>query len=661
MSFDLADIVSFTIVGLVIGSAYAIAASGLVITYATSNVFNIAHGAIGMVMAFLYWELHENRGLPTLLALFLVVGVAAPLFGALIERTMMRRLTSATVTVSLTVTVGLLVALIGFAQSMWPPAGRSVDRFFASSRLRLGEVTVTVHDILTFAIALVVAISLFIVLNRTRTGTAMRAIVDNRTLVALHGARPGMLGMTSWALGSSLAALAGILLVPVVSLDYLQLTLLVISAYAAAMVGRLTNLPRTFVGAMILGLLQAYFLMAASDIERALSPIVPKAWDLQQFLGGVRAALPTLFLFITMLVLPQEKLRVGQIAGASLVKIPTWRRTLLGGAALVGAVVLVTAFVSGADSARIGRALALAIIMLSLVVLTGYGGEVSLGQMTFVGIGALVVSKMFQGDFGIASLVVGGLIAGAAGALVALPALRLRGLYLALGTLAFAAAMDKLVFEFGAIGFRLGGSGARVRRPTLFGISLEGERAYAILLAVAFVALAAVVVAIRRGRFGRFLLALRDSPVACGTLGLSITTTRVLVFAVSAAMAGVGGVLYSGQQVSVGATDFAMFQSLPILLLAVVGGVTSITGALIGGAAIGLLPIVQDRFPGIAGIVFLSIGAAAIALGRNPNGIAGMAFQLFDRRRREREEDERAITPGGSGAALEGVSVGAAP
>src|SRR5205823_13074789 len=135
-------------------------------------------------------------------------------------------------------------------QVIWRPAGRNIPEFFPGHAVEVGSIRVTVHQMITFGIAVAVALGLYVLLNRTRTGTAMRAVVDNRELLALHGARPGVLSGLSWALGSSLAALAGILIAPSLTLGYVELTLLVISAYAAAMVGRLKNLPKTFLGAL---------------------------------------------------------------------------------------------------------------------------------------------------------------------------------------------------------------------------------------------------------------------------------------------------------------------------------------------------------------------------------------------------------------------------
>ena len=628
------EILTFTILGIVVGSAYAIAASGLVITYATSNVFNMAHGAVGMFMAFVYWELSVNRKIPSVVALLLVVLVIAPLFGAIIERTMMRRMTEAPPMVSLTVTVGLLVALIGLAQSIWPSEGRAVEEFFAGRGVQLGQVFVPGQKILTFVIAVAVTVGLYFLLSRTRTGIGMRAIVDNRELLALHGAQPQILSALSWAIGCSLAALAGILLVTEVSLDYITLTLLVINAYAAAMVGKLKNLPRTIIGAMVLGLLLSYFQL----FEAKLPQITKVSETVQSLLPGLRASLPTIFLFIVMILLPLEKLRVGQVAGASLVRVPSWRRTLITGAVFVGVVAVLASTTEIQNTARLGQSIAVALIMLTLVLITGYGGDVSLAQMTFAGLGGLFVARLFEGAVGPVSILAVGVIVAVVGAIVAVPALRLRGLYLGLGTLAFASAIDKLVFENGKWGFAFGGS-TEFTRPTILGISLKSEPAFTIFMALAFVAMACVVLAIRRGRFGRLILATRDSPAACGTLGLNPTATRVALFAVSAGLAGMAGALYSAMFVEVGAPEFAMFQSLPLLLMAVVGGLTSVTGAMLGGLALGFLPALQQKFPALGGAAYLGIGVAAILAGHDPNGLAGFLFRGGRRLRKRKEPD----------------------
>lgn len=260
--------------------------------------------------------------------------------------------------------------------------------------------------------------------------------------------------------------------------------------------------------------------------------------------------------------------------------------------------------------------------MLSLVLVTGYGGYVSLAQLSFMGIGAAVVAKMHTSSP--LAIVFAVLIAGAVGALVALPVLRLTGLYLALATLAFAFMMDKLVFQ---ANFMFGFNGALpVKRVDLFGLHFDSTDSYLVLLAVAFAAVAVGLLALRRGPIGRLLIAMRDSPAACGTLGLNQRWFRVGLFATAAAIAGLGGALFAGLRETANPLDFQALSGLLLLLLAVVCGVTSMTGALLGGFLLMLLPVLQSQFPALGGLEFLIIGAGAISLGRDPNGIANHLF-----------------------------------
>ncbi|MFN2539418.1 MAG: hypothetical protein ABR549_14885 [Mycobacteriales bacterium] len=622
------DFVTFTVIGIVLGSTYAIAASGLVLTYATSNVFNMAHGAVGMVMTFLYWELYVNQGWPLWLAIPTVLLVVAPLFGLLMERIVMRRLTTADVTTSLGVTVGLLVALIGIAQQKWPPAGRNVNQWFVGHSVNIGLVRVTAQQFITMGVAVAVALALYILLNRTRIGTAMRAVVDNRELLALHGARPNLLSGLAWALGSSLAALAGILLAPSLQFDYTLLTFLVVNAYAAAMVGRLKSLPKTFAGAIALGLLINYGQWAYISL--------PTSWidDSEGLIYGIKNSLPTIFLLVVMLLLPQEKLRVGRILGTKLPRIPSWRKTLLWSAILVAGAFVLTQSMGDANNSRFGQAMCLPLIMLSLMLLVGYGGDVSLCQLSFVGVGALVAARGFQipgigigfhPQVSVLSLITAFFLTATVGALVALPALRLRGLYIGLGTLAIAAAMDRTLFETKLVGFGNNGSTLDVGRPDY----LDSERSFAMAVVVAFVVMGWLLLSIRRGKYGRILLATRDSQAACATLGFSTTMTRIAVFAVSAGLAGVAGVLFAGMRHTVGTLDFFFFQNLPLLLFATVFGVTSITGVLVGGFVYGCLTsgflISNDSTVKNVAYIILFIGIRMLV--NNPNGLVGLLFE----------------------------------
>jgi branched-chain amino acid transport system permease protein len=603
---------AYTLTGLFTGAAYAIAASGLVLTYSTTRVFNVAHGAVGMFFGFVYWDFSVRQGVPVWISLILVLLVFAPLLGVVFERVLTRGLGNQPIGVSLVVTVGILVALIGIATAIWQPEARSVPFFFPDKSISFGDVSITYHQVLTIVLSAVVAAALYVLLTRTRVGTAMRASVDNPDLLRLYGGRPASVAALSWAIGTSLAALSGILLVPQVGLDYYQLTLLVISAYAAAMLGKLTSLPLTYVGAIVLGLANSYLIGYLQDL-----PFSDK-------LGGLPAVVPSLFLFAILVLLPQAPLRIGQVKGIRYAPVPSLPKSLGWAAAALLISVLVASGMSNANLIYFGTAATYGIVMLSLVLLTGYGGIVSLGQFTFAAVGAIAYCKLDQPN--LLGLVLAVLIAAAVGAIVAFPVLRLTGLYLALATLAFAQLMEKLIFQQ-SFAFQFSNLLA-AKRLSIFGHKFNGYNEYVILMVVIFLITAVAVLAVRRGRLGRILVAMRDSQAACGTLGLDQRWFRVGLFAASAGIAGLGGALFAGLRQTVGAADFQYFQSLLLLLFAVVFGVTSVTGATLGAFAMMYLPIASSDNPTVGGLLLLLIGGAGIIIGRDPNGIANYLFRI---------------------------------
>jgi branched-chain amino acid transport system permease protein len=229
-------------------------------------------------------------------------------------------------------------------------------------------------------------------------------------------------------------------------------------------------------------------------------------------------------------------------------------------------------------------------------------------------------------------------LTGAVGALVALPALRLRGLYLALATLAFAGAMDNMFFPSPAI-FGYNGS-VLVPKPSLFGLHVNSNKAFVIFLAVVFALLSIGLLALRRGPFGRVLIAMKDSEAACATLGLSLTTTKLIVFTLSAALAGLAGALLGAAGSVAGATQFESFSSLIILAVVAVGGAATCTGALLGGMAIGYLPATFE---------YIIVGFAGVILGANPEGIMVWVYSGLGRLLEPFRGGSALDTPGASG------------
>ncbi|MDQ1521605.1 MAG: hypothetical protein QOI55_2678, partial [Actinomycetota bacterium] len=431
---------TFLITGLTISAIYAVGASGLVLTYTTTGVFNFAHGAIGMMGAFLYWQLRFDWGWPAPVALAVVLLVAAPLFGALLEVGIMRNLQGTSEAVRLVVSISLLAALVGLANWIWKP---DVDRFTASffqgKGFEVFGTRVTWHEATTILIAVAIAIGLRFLLYRLRAGIAMRAAVDDRPLSTLNGARPDRVSMLAWAIGCSLAAMSGILFIGTLSLDAGTLSLLIVNAYAAAMIGRLRSLPLTFVGALVIGLAEAFWAIYRTHIGAHFHLL------LSPYLDTFAAAIAVIILFIVLLVLPNPRLR-GHARIREFFPTPSFRGALAFAVIVVAGTIAVSAWLTGSHEIDLANVFAFGIIALSLVPLAGFAGQVSLAQLSFAGIGAVTMAHLGQNGNPI-GLLWAALVCGVIGAVVAIPALRLSGIYLALATAAFAVMLDRWIFS----------------------------------------------------------------------------------------------------------------------------------------------------------------------------------------------------------------------
>jgi branched-chain amino acid transport system permease protein len=401
---------------------------------------------------------------------------------------------------------------------------------------------------------------------------------------------------------------------------------------------------------VILGLADAY---ATGYLPKSSDTGIPG--QLAPYLSGFRPAMPIIILFVVLLLLPQSKLR-GHSAARSRERfpMPTYRGSLLAAVLLVGAVAIVASLVTDADALQLSKVFGFAIIALSLVPLVGYGGQISLCQMSFAGIGAIVMSHHGVGGSPV-GLVYAAVICAIVGAIVALPALRLSGLYLALGTGAFAVILDRWIFtlpsfDIGPIHVDLFGAlSLPVDRLHIPGVDPSSEKAYLVVVAAVFAVMAMGVVVLRRSRYGDRYLALKDSPAACATLGLNLTATKLGVFALSAAMAGVGGAIYAGSLGTVSPERFSFFESLPLLLLAVVGGIGSAGGAVFAGIVLFGIPIVASTWatldiavqslPGagdLTDLLKVTPGLMGIGLAKNPNGVVPDLASRFEVVRGER-------------------------
>jgi branched-chain amino acid transport system permease protein len=604
---------AYGIVGLSTAAIYAVIGSGLVLTYTTTGVFNFAHGAAGMLAALTYWQLTIGWGWPVPVALAVVLLIAAPAFGLLAERVVIRPVQGLGEAQRLVVTVAMLSGLIAVAEWIWNPnISRTLPTFFpGSASLHVGPASLTWQQVITMIVAVAVAAGLRLLLYNTRIGTQMRATVDDKALAGLTGADPDRANRYAWMFSTQLAAVGGILIAPELTLDATQLSLLIVSAYTAAVFGRLRNLPMTFVGAVVVGLLQAY-----------LTGYLPQSTAL----NGLQNAAPALLLFLALLVFPHGRLR-GKSIRLRPVPLPSLRGAAVFALATVLFGVVLATVLSQSDLVAYGAVFSLGLIALSFVPLSGYAGQISLCQLSMAAIGALVWAHLApHGQWW--ALIVAVVVAAAAGAVVAVPALRLSGIYLALGTAAFAVILDQWVFSIPSI--NLGGvhislfsqGSVSVTGPTVFGVHLGTGRDLMVLAAV-FLALASFGVALlRRGRFGRRLIALRDSEAAYAMLGGNLLLAKVTVFALAAGIAGLGGALYAMQQQSITATQFTFEAGLPLFLVAVVGGLASVSAGLFAGFALaGSFVALVEVAPKANNLAALLPGLAGIGIGSNPDGL----------------------------------------
>ena len=400
----------------------------------------------------------------------------------------------------------------------------------------------------------------------------MRAVVDNRELAALNGARPNVVSSTSWALGSMLGALGGILIAPELGLDPATLNSVVIIAFAAAAFGALRSLPLAVIGAMLVGLLRAHsgaWLDFGPDFRFAHLSVAP------------------LLLLFVVIALPQARLEVGRLAHnlRRHERYTNWWEGLIG----CGVVILLAVAFSGGwldfgiwDPGAWGsrelnsanEAMALALIGLSLVPLIGWAGQINFAPLAFAGFGAFVYLK-FAGDTGNGYWIpLVGLLCAPLGALVALPAARLRGLYLALMTMAFAQAMSLIFFPHPWV-MPLIGTGRQFPHIQLFGITFDDRRGFFVLMVSVFAIFVYALVLVRRSRYGRRWMAMNDSQAASATLGVPVVWTKVVVYAVSASLAGIAGVFWATVSGNVDSVQgFDLLLGFNIVLLVAAAGVS---------------------------------------------------------------------------------------
>ncbi|MYY81309.1 MULTISPECIES: ATP-binding cassette domain-containing protein [unclassified Streptomyces] len=580
LSYDL------TLAGLSVGSAAALTGIGLIVTHRATGVLNFAHGAVAMLCAYVLRQLTVEWHWPLPLAASVTLLLLAPGIGLLLDRAVFRPLAvlGGDPARTLVASIGVFVLLVGGAALLWGPGARddAPELVPAEPWAQLGA-----------AVALAAAVG---ALTRwTRFGGELRAVVDNRRLAVLSGIDADRVAAAGWAFGSFTAGLTGVLLAPYVRLDPYGMPLLVMEVVAVAVVAGMRSLPIAVAAALCLG-------VAQSQLTRLHPGGLP-----EQLLQTAGANLFVIALLVAALFLP------GIGSKDALPRTATARVPTPPGAWTVAAVLfLIPLGFAGSDLTTAVQVPALAVILLSLVVVTGRGGQISLGQAAYAGLGALFTALLTAGRFPglpelphLPALAVAVLLVAPLGLLTGWPAISRHGLALALATFAVGVGVSRFVFTqpYATSGLTLG-------RPAGF----TSDRTYYVLELALLTASLLLVVALRRGRTGRALAAMRDHEAGAAAAGVPVPALKLTAFVTGAALAALGGGMLAMGQRAFDSGAYDPVRGLLWFAAIIVLGSDSVLGALTaaallvgldagtrGGSAaalIGLLAILTGRFPG---------------------------------------------------------------
>lgn len=565
------DLIRFALLGLGIGSIYVLAAQGLIVIFRGSGVLNLALGAIGMVGAYAAWEIQYVYELPFTVAILVGAAVSA-ILGALVQFFIMRPLRKRSPLVRVIATLGVLITLQSLAILRYGSTPKVVKSSLPLDRVEVyGDVFVTLDRLILLGVAILVTIGLYLFYRYSRFGLGTTAVAENEVVASSLGWSPNRVAMINWAIGSALAGIASVLIMPIVTLQPTVMTNLVLAATSTALVAAFSSFPIALIAGLVIGVSQT---VVAS-----------------QFAGlpGIGLAVPFAFIVIWMIVrgqgIPQRDYILQRLPSVGTGQI-RWSLVLPALAVVAAMIFSVTPL--WLDSYIV--TITVAIMMLSIVVLTGYAGQLSLAQFAIAIFGAYVAGRLtavYEIPFLLA------ILAGVAatvplGLLFAIPAVRTRGINLAILTLGLGTVLELVLFKNQNL---TGGiQGTLLPEPTLFGISL-GSNAYPeryALFTLAVLLLAILVVAnLRRGRSGRRLLSVRANERAAAALGIGVYGAKLYAFGVGAGIAALGGVLYVFRNTAASYANYTNFDSILLVGNTLIGGLGYLAGAPLGGTLFG--------------------------------------------------------------------------
>ncbi|GIU88549.1 MAG: ABC transporter [Acidimicrobiia bacterium] len=565
----------FLIIGLGAGATYALFAQGAVLVYRGSGLVNFAQGAIGTLAAYVaFVDLVDERGWGPFPALGASVVVAAAV-SLLFQASVLRVLRGAAPIVRVIATIALVGLLQAVVAKRYGVANRPVDTYLPDDVFRWGDVTVQEERLYLVGITVAVTAALWAWTRYTRIGMAINASAQNERAVQTLGWSPDRLAAITWGLGGAIAGLAAGLAAPLTGLSATTFTVVVtVAGLGAALLGGFHSFPLTLLGGLIIGVGESMATLYGGDVQDLLN---------QDLITGLNR-LPAFLVIFFVVVIRGHGLPLRSHVAERLPRLGTGAisvRGLLLASALAFALLFGVMDDDWAQATYIS--IATGIMVLSIVVLTGYAGQISLAQWALAGIGALIAGRFVRAGVPTElAILLGVVLTIPVGLVFAIPALRTRGVNLAVVSLGLGFLVSEVVFANPSyLGNRIDG-GTRIGRIELFGLEVDAfnhPHAWAAVNLICFVVLGIAVANLRRSRTGRRLVAVRTNERAAASLGISVFGVKLYAFSVSAALAAVAGILVAFRGQVVTYTEFNVFASINTLGNAVIGGLGYALGA----------------------------------------------------------------------------------
>ena len=629
----------FIVVGLVLGSIYALAASGLVITYVSTGILNFAFGALAYFVARTYYYLHIEQQWGILASAAMCLLVVAPALGLFLYMAIFRFLRLSSQLIKVVVTIGLSVVIPALANMIF-----GTEEIFQAPGLATQPVSVyhvlgvavTLDQVIAYICVLAIVVLGALILRFTEAGLSVRAMVDSEAMTSLSGSNPSRIAAGVWVVATVLAGLSGILAAPIIGLDPNKFTLLIAAAFAAVIAARLRSLPVAVIVALLMGI-------AGSLVQYYLPPD-------SEFTAKVLPSIPFAFVVISLIVNILRSGRVNEddgVGGALDRAITPNGGSRLAASAdsedlypkvnfvfpiiLFAGVCILPLVFAPFWLGQFTVGVSLAVVFLAYTLVTGEGGMLWLCQITFAGAGALATGQLAteHGWPVLLAIVGGGVVAAALGLVLGLLTIRLGNLYIALVTLTFGLLMEQLVFNLKD--FSQFGAGVAVARPE-WALS---DQAFTYVALATFAIIAILIVNLRRSTTGLALNAVRWSENASRTMGLSVIQMKMLVSGLAAFVAGVGGGLYAVANKQAVPQQFPTLLGLVWLAVLVTFGVRSNIAALLAGCIFVMSPAFVQSYLQLsstwAQVPVLLFGLGAILLAQNPEGTVHQQAMGFQR------------------------------